>query len=230
MTTGAFSTILACQPIPWMFYAYLGPAPVAAGLLGGLILLLVVVAIKSAIFAYLMGRRRVRAFLVMVLANIISTAVGIFHSFLFMAPSLLLIGLGLLCVSGFVVGRFYAGVTPRDIQAQNRLAIWTAVATALLAIVAVVITSLAQSIAYDSTLLFLLLKALAFFIALSCGIALTVGWEGMVAAAILRREDSHAIVRAALGANVWTFLGVFLIGAIIALPVRLRRTDFLWPY
>jgi hypothetical protein len=104
-----------------------------------------------------------------------------------------------------------------------------ALLTVLAAIVSSFLAMCAASYSWGgSSMPFWVMKTGALFVALLFGIAMTTGWESLVAARFFAGDDRLAVANAALKANLWTFFGIFFVGAIIALPIRMRRTDFLW--
>jgi hypothetical protein len=66
------------------------------------------------------------------------------------------------------------------------------------------------------------------FAGLLVTILITIGFEGgLILTCAPNGYVNNRTIRAVVAANIWTFLIVFLIGAIIALPLRMRHPDFM---
>jgi hypothetical protein len=221
--------LLACEPIPWMIYAWTGPSLSTLLLFKTLAILIFVVAIKSVLFTFFLGKGIVRGLLAMVVANAVSTVPGVLQSLMFAAPVMYVTGLLLLFASAYVVGSFFGSLQGPGGKAITTSGTGFALLTVLAAIVSSFLAMCAASYSWGgSSMPFWVMKTGALFVALLFGIAMTTGWESLVAARFFAGDDRLAVANAALKANLWTFFGIFFVGAIIALPIRMRRTDFLW--
>lgn len=221
------TTLLACEPIPWMLYVYMGPTVSGAMIFLSIAALAIVVAIKSSLFALMLPGGRSRAFFVMVIANVASTVLGIFHGMVFGWPAL---GVMIIFISSIIVGDFLAKIKLVPHAMFLSTGFLLGVVSVVLVVSSAIIMHHAQSIAHEGTLYFLTIKAGALFLALLCSIALTTGWEGIVAIRLIPDRPPGEVFLAIVKANLWTFFGIFLIGALIALPIRMSRPNFLWPY
>ncbi len=225
------TSLLACEPVPYIAQMWMGPAINLSIVTNTLIALAIVVSIKSFLFACLARVGIARGFFMMVAANVVSTIPGLMVAASLSIPGLpCFVGFGL-----FILFTWWAGGYVSE-QLENTSWRWltkdnfvslTFFALFISIITCVFMMNLRVEPGY--ILQFFVIKWFAFFMGLIASIALTIGWEGSVVACMAPAgADQNKLLRATVAANLWTFFGVFLIGALIALPHRLKRRSFLY--
>ncbi|MDK2971054.1 MAG: hypothetical protein PWP23_809 [Candidatus Sumerlaeota bacterium] len=220
-----------CEPIPVLFFLWSGPANGAGFLAGSLAVFVLVIAAKCAIF----GRLGPEGFGVnawrMLLANIVSTVAGLFVGGSFASSAFSLLMLLALIVLAFPAGRILTQGLAGTKWEKTSGAKLAGILLVLAIFSSVAFTVFLISIHPDlHIVLYWTVKVATLFCGLGTSIVLTSILEALVIARISPVNDHGEILRAAVAANLWTFFGVFLIGAIIAFPVRMKRPrDFLMP-
>lgn len=226
----------ACTPVPVVGILLAGSTPFAGFVTGTVVGLLVVVAIKCAIFARFAGYGIRRGLVDMFVANIVSTMPGLILGGLIASSSGIFIGLAITgCVLSIVAARVFAkgAATQYPSATARSLAFLTCGAM----FGCFILTSMALmyspwDIMQDRTtaLAYWAVKTLGVFLGLGAAIAVSVVFEGAV---IFRahRKDEDFPHRRALDAVVKANLGVFLLasvaGALMSLPERLSTPGFL---
>ncbi len=228
-------SLLACEPVPVIWAALAGPGLTLSWAWKGLAALACVVIIKSLVFAGYARMGWIRGFAMMILGNVVSTIPGLVIGVLMGAGPLsaLLVGLALLYGTSLLAGRaFDKGFrkTSWSWLTASRFASLSTLFGLGSGILLILITK--GTLANLPPLLFLSLKALAFFFLMLCSIGITIGFE---AGAVLflaghRTVKPQHVLSAAVRANLVVFFAAFLLAALAALPIRMRRSDFLWPY
>ena len=168
----------------------------------------------------------------MVLANAASTLPGLLLGAVFASPPVLLLALPLVYAFTYGLAKRasdeLAGMTNGRVQRPSRLAAWMTIVS----LVALVPTGLLNSPGeWSSTAAYFTTKALALFFLLLPSIILTILWESLVVLPLSPKgSDRQAVFRAVVRANLATFATLFFVGAALAIPIRLRRGDWMMPF
>jgi hypothetical protein len=166
----------------------------------------------------------------MALANLVSTIPGVIIGALVASSAATVVGLVLLGTLTAVVGRLFC----RDLVGtrwHNMGMGWFALFTCVLALGSFAggqalmgpPDPLVAPVTYWSIKLFAVTTG---FVA---SLVFTVLWEGVVVVRFAEPAERPRVLKATLDANVWTFLVIFLVGALVALPVRMRNPDGMYP-
>ena len=224
-------TAFACQPVVTLMMSLSGPAPLLNAT-GGMmaVFLLLVIAIKCYLYARLVGYGRVRAASQMFVANIISTLTGVFIGVLMASGEIALIGF---VVAPLMIVPFARRCLKEDASArayQGNLLAFTILLMALL--LASLFAHLALDPAGPSKAAYFALKSGALFLSFSASIIMTVFIEAGFILKRMRKVPEYGnlgILPATLRATLASMLIAAIIGAAFALPVRLSRSDFMFP-
>lgn len=226
----------ACTPVPVVGILLAGSTTFAGFVTGTLVGLLVVVAVKCALFARFAGYGMRRGLVDMFVANIVSTVPGLILGGLIASSSGVFIGLAASgCVLSIVAARVFAkGASTQYPYATARsLAVLTCGAMLgcfLLSSMALMYSPWDIMQDWATALAYWAFKTCGVFLGLGAAIAVSVVFEG---AAIFRvhRKDRDFPHGRALDAVVKANLGVFLLasvaGALMSLPERLSTPGFL---
>jgi hypothetical protein len=226
-------SLLACEAIPLMVYMWSPTALQGAFLFSSFLALAIVVAIKSVLFVRFSRIGWARGVGFMVAANVVSSVPGFLVAGLLSSSFLTWAGLLIaLPLSAWIVGLFFASSlkgTQWSWLSPDRFATATFVLGAV-SLVGAWILSYSAWAAEQGPAVYFTLKAAALFVGLLPGVALTIGWEGLIACSLGLRYglDRGNILRAVVKANLWTLLGVFFLAALIALPIRLRTPGLMY--
>jgi hypothetical protein len=217
---------LACEPLPPLLVLFVVPSLMSGpvmGWLGVVVGLAVGIGIKCAAFVYFEPALPPwRALGVMLLANVVTTGVGLFIAIALTLPPLLY------------------GLT---FAPMRRLACWVrrpwvgphtlAVVGTLLFLASYILFYLAraQMALGGSWLLYWGLKLAYLYPALIASLGLTTLWEEWLVSRWVRSEDAPPSCYASvLRANLVMLLLLVGVAAAAALPKRLAAPDFLWPW
>lgn len=225
-------TLLACEPILPIVYVFLGPVMAFSAAKVGGAALVGVVGLKMVLFARRSGLPPVRAALLMLGANAATTVIGAVVGVLLGSgpPEVVLPGAAALGV----VTAIGARVAARGLKGTSweRLTPGTFGAVSVLLVVwSLFCFGIMQNVLYDPNwdpLEYWALKVLGLFGALGSSIILTVSLETAIILTLSRPREPQRVLGAAVWANLVTLLVAFSVGAALAIPHRLRRTDFLW--
>lgn len=233
---GASLPASACTPVPVVGMLLSGSAPFAGFITGTLVGLLVVVAIKSMLFAHFASYGMRRGMVDMLVANIASTVPGLILGGLIASSSGIFIGLALSgCVLSIVAARVFAkGAATHYPSATART---LAVLTCAAMLGCFMLTSISLEfqpgeIVQDraTALAYWAFKTCGVFLGLGAAIAVSVVFEGAVIFRAHRKDEDFPHCRA-LDAVIKANLGVFLLasvaGALMSLPERLSTPGFL---
>lgn len=214
----------ACEPVVPFIYT-VAPLFGFSAASGSAVVLLVVVAAKSVLFAFFERRiPRIRAAALMFLGNVLTSIIGVLVASIGSGAGW--IGLGIVAVSGWLPSRRLAEVAPRKwFMPTSRVSAAILITGSLLA--SLVLFAAAQGAIYSHAMAaYWAIKLLAIFLALLASITLTTAWEEWV---IWRysRDRSIEYFEPVLRTNLYVLLLLMTVGAAIMLPKRLKSPDFL---
>ncbi len=219
-----------CEPIPIVFFVWGGPSLSLAFLTRSLLALVVVVFVKSILFASFARVGAARGFFSMVGANGVSSIAGFLLAIalgsgteLGFAALLILMAIGSAvaktCCRGFQ-GTRWGFLTPG----------FFITATAVLAIVSLVVGFILTGVDPSESLAgYWLVKTIGATVGVAGSLTFTILWEGAVVSAMNRKADANILMKATVASNLWAFFIFFLIGAAIALPQRLKHPGGVLP-
>jgi hypothetical protein len=229
------NSLTACMPVPIYFFAY---SPPQISLLFVFSWALIgVILIKSVLFAWFSDLNKFKAFGLMVGANFVSTAPGLLIGGSFIVPPIgaVIFLIGLPFLSYHIGGMFEDGFRKAGYGwLTQRKFCYLVVVLSLFSLFFVSQGVLSNFMfrygegTNQQITLYFIYKAIMMFAGLSVTLLLTIAFEGGVIFSLI--DDDQTTQRnacAVVAANIWTFLIVFLIGAIIALPLRMRHPDFM---
>jgi len=213
---------LACEPVIPLAMLIAGPYVVAGSLIG----LLAAITLKCTIFSLserkLAGARAAR---LMLLANIITSIVGLFVALAVAAPAVLLALPLIYWLTLSPARRLKHRVGPRW---PRWLPPW---ATALLLTFSLVISYVlffwSRELALDAPVTYWLLKLGYVYAALAISMGLTTLWEEALVARWAKAAATVSYFPAVLRSNLYAFLVLMLIAAVRVLPERLESANFL---
>lgn len=226
------AALLACEPVPFVAAMFAGPGPTEAYILGTGGVLAVVVAIKCAIFGWYLRDVFGSAIFAMLVANVASTVVGTFLGAMLATPPVAWISAILTGVVIFLAARkFDSEVTEGRpfLRHPGRLGFYGAIVAFLAMAVGGGAIFGADRDSDSVPWVYFALKFLSLLLALLPSLLLTILLEFRIASSMLSESGRARVFRAAAGATLWTFFGIFFIGAALALPKRLRHARFLLP-
>jgi len=215
----------ACEPILPLVQLFSGTLlyPGAVVLLGGTVLL------KALAFALFEKRLKWhRAIVLMLVANVLSSLIGLCLSLSAAVPTALLLFLPVVFALSVVpAGRLIAFNPWGYFGGFNRFVL--AGLVVVLFVATWVLFGLAQEVleSQGSLTVYWLLKFLYVYTALLISIGLTTMWEEWVVAGLARDQAAPSFLPSVLKANLVTFAVVVTISAAMMLPARLRAHDFL---
>lgn len=218
-----------CDPVPLMFYVW-GPSLSLTFFINSLLALLVIVTVKSILFACFARIGAVRGFLSMAAANVFSGIAG------FLLAVTLGSGTGLGLIALLVLMAIGGGIGKKCCQGfqgtrWERLTPGLFVgATVILAFASLLAGFLLTNVdPRDHLITYWLVKIVGATLGIAGSLAFSILWEGALVCAINRKADVHHLMKATVAANLWVFFIFFLIGAAIALPQRLRHPGGMLP-
>jgi len=223
--------LAACEPIPVIYFGLAGPAASAAFLWRGVAVLVFVVFVKSILFAAFAKCGWGRGSLAMLAANVVTTIAGVLVGVPMAAGPGVFVGYALLAAFAWGAGGWLAEAvadTEWRWLTRGRFFGWSLV-------LAFVSSALASGLTFGQAadlpiVAYLAMKSVVLFLLFLVSLGMTIGWELAVVAKLTPDDaDPDNLVRAAVRANLLTFFGVFLVGAIVAIPIRMRRRDFRYP-
>jgi hypothetical protein len=196
-----------------------------------------VIVLKSVLFAAFSGFGKVRAFFLMVYANVLSTIPGLLIGGMLARPAAgIFIGIPALAIFIGISAKFFEeGFKEAGLKSasKGRYSIVLFLLSMFTLFVLGWNTHLARPELYEDVsnvqlTIYFLLKWVTLFAGLLTTLLITIGVEGGL---ILKHAPEGHInpqtIRAVVAANIWTFLIIFLIGAIIAIPMRMRHPEWL---
>jgi hypothetical protein len=213
----ALSTV-ACEPIIPFMQVVGGPAIVT----GSAIALVIAVALKSLLFAMLQKRLSyVRAVLLMIGGNVITTFVGLIVAAMMGSAGLTLIGMPVVWVLCWMPSK-------RVAMTRNVGTIGLATAMTFALLVSVFFFAAAQGVLLDNQLvLYWGLKLTAVYLALIVSILLSVFWEEWFVWRVSRLPEEETFFAPVLRANIYVLLIIMVYAAAVVVPRRLSSPDFL---
>lgn len=218
--------VAACEPIIPLAQLFSG----AIATTGSLLILLGAITLKALAFSIFEERLPwYNAFLVMVLANIFSTCIGVALSVSAAVPTLFVIALPLVYILSFTPATRLVRYHPGGYLMGWNAHVIASIVTGLF-IGTWGLFGLAQSIiaANEPLVLYWVLKFLYVYSALVISIGLTTVWEEwVVARSVHQTLGGASCYSSVLKANLVTSFAIFGYAAIMMLPDRVRSSDFL---
>lgn len=224
---------LACEPVVPLAVLYAGEFSLAA-MARSAPFFIVVVAVKCAAFAWF-SRRLLswhKAAVLMLVANIASTAIGIIASMPFAVPAFIVVAIPIVFAVSLLPARRYSHWLNGQLKFRVSARAVAGIATAIF-ISSIVLFGQAQGLLASRSGAALgwywAAKLLYIYLALLLSVALTIYVEDSVVSALARREggESTPYLAAVARTNLAALLLITLVGAIAVLPARFRSPDFL---
>ena len=219
----------ACEPLVPIIWAFLAPTAVGGFIFASGVGFIVIVAIKCAVFVWKSDFKSWSAVFYMLIANIVSTAVGIVVAVIAGNPMFIFV------IVGFLV--LLVAYTP-PAKRLHRLGKLSRIPEAgislllsLMTVATVFLFLFAAGVMEEGSLrLYWLLKIGASILAIGLSLFISVAYEETVISALYRRfrEETRSFMTPVLWANIIALFLIMLIGAAVALPKRLASPDFLY--
>ena len=217
--------VQACEPIWPLIQALGGPLALSRSF----IVLGVAVLAKALLFAVMQSRLSwVRAFLYMVLANVLTTAIGILVSASFTSPQLLLASVPLVWWLARTPSRRLVATAPAGSWLARRSSGGLAAFLAFAPILSLVFFALSASAQHShSYVTYWAMKLGCIYLALLVSLVLTVFWEEWAVAREAGELGSHVFVKPVFRANAIVLACVAVYAAARVMPLRMQSPDFL---
>jgi hypothetical protein len=169
------SPALACEPVV-PFMQVMAPA---LALTGSILVLVVAVVVKSALFAVFERRLpRLRAAWRMFLGNVLTSLVGLLvGAMIASAPGIWLVGVPLVCLLCWLPSRRLVKVAPLEWLARTSPAGLAAIMTTALLASCILFMAGRDAIRTHQLMLYWIIKLAAIFLALLASVTLTTVWE-----------------------------------------------------
>jgi hypothetical protein len=195
---------------------------------GSLFALSAAILLKSVVFAIFEGRiPRMRAALFMLLANVLTSFIGLIAAAMLGSGAIWLVGVPIVFVLCWLPARRLVGVAPRPWLARKSPG-----GVAVLMTVALVASCLLFIVAQGAILtnklfLYWAIKLVAVYLALIASIALTTIWEEWAIWRLSSRPENASFFASVLRSNLYVLVLVMAVAAGLMLPKRLKSPDFL---
>ena len=216
--------LFANEPLVPLIMLFLAPTTFGGAAFASLLGFLLIVIVKCVVFIIKSDFKRIRAVLYVLIANVVSTLIGTVVAVMFTSSDILFMGIIIL----FLVFLLPARRLKHFKRFEKNSTWFIAFALTLITLVTVVIFSF--MIGYQaSSHVYWPLKIILSTIAIIISLLISVLYEEAVIARLykLQTKEEKSFLIPVLWSNIIGVGVIVLIGAIIALPARLKSPDFL---
>jgi hypothetical protein len=216
--------LYANEPLVPLIMLFLAPTTFGGAAFASFLGFLLILLVKCIVFILKSDFKTIRAVLYVLIANVVSTLVGTVVAMMFTSSDVLFMGIIVL----FLVFLLPARRLKRYKRFEKNSTWFIAFALTLITLITVVIFSF--MIGYQaSPHIYWLMKVLLSTIAIVISLLISVVYEEAVIAKFykLQTKEEKSFLIPVLWSNIIGVGVVVLIGAIIALPARLKSPDFL---
>lgn len=216
--------VYANEPLVPLIMLFLAPTTLGGAVFASLLGFVLILVIKSIVFISKSDFKTIRAVLYVLIANVISTLVGLVVAMMFTSSDILLMGIIIL----FLVFLLPARRLKRFKRFEKNSTWFIAFALTLVTLTTIVIFSF--MIGYQaSPHIYWPMKVLLSTIAIVISLLISVLYEEAVIAKLykLQKKEEKSFLMPVLWSNIIAVGAIVLIGAIMALPTRLKSPDFL---
>ena len=216
--------LFANEPLVPLIMLFLAPTTFGGAVFASFIGFLLILIVKSIVFIIKSDFKKIRAVLYIIIANIVSTLVGTVVAVMFTSADILFMGIIVL----FLVFLLPARRLKHFKRFEKNSTWFIAFALTLITLITVVIFSF--MIGYQaSPHVYWPLKIILSTIAIIISLLISVLYEEAVIAKLykLQTKEEKSFLIPVLWSNIIGVGVVVLVGAIIALPARLKSPDFL---
>lgn len=216
--------LFANEPLVPLIMLFLAPTTFGGAAFASLLGFLLIVIVKCVVFIIKSDFKRIRAVLYVLIANVVSTLIGTVVAVMFTSSDILFMGIIIL----FLVFLLPARRLKHFKRFEKNSTWFIAFALTLITLVTVVIFSF--MIGYQaSPHVYWPLKIILSTIAIIISLLISVLYEEAVIARLykLQTKEEKSFLIPVLWSNIIGVGVIVLIGAIIALPARLKSPDFL---
>ena len=215
----------ACEPV-LPFTQVMVPA---LALSGSVLVLLVAVLIKSALFAIFEQRLpHLRAAVRMFLGNVLTSFVGLLVAVMIASsPAIWFVGVPLVCFLCWLPSRRLVKVAPMRWVGRTSPTIVAGIMTTALLGSCILFMVGRESLEIHKLVLYWIIKLAAIFLALFASVALTTVWEEWVIWRLSSRPEGTEFFAPVLRATLYVVLLVMAVDAAFIFPKRLKSPDFL---
>lgn len=216
--------VYANEPLVPLIMLFLAPTTLGGAVFASLLGFVLILVIKSIVFISKSDFKTIRAVLYVLIANVISTLVGLVVAMMFTSSDMLLMGIIIL----FLVFLLPARRLKRFKRFEKNSTWFIAFALTLVTLTTIVIFSF--MIGYQaSPHIYWPMKVLLSTIAIVISLLISVLYEEAVIAKLykLQKKEEKSFLMPVLWSNIIAVGAIVLIGAIMALPARLKSPDFL---
>ena len=219
------SPAFTCEPVVHVLQVMVP----ALALSGSIVVLVLAVVVKSALFAIFERRLPpLRAAWRMFLGNVLTSLVGVLVAALIASGAgTWLIGIPLVCLLGWLPSRRLVKVAPLAWLARISPIGLGAIMTGALLTSCVLFIGGQENIRTHQLLAYWITKLAAIFLALLASVTLTTVWEEWVIWRLSSRPEGAGFFRPVLRANLYVRVLVMAIPAVLILPKRPKSPDFL---
>jgi hypothetical protein len=216
--------LYANEPLVPLIMLFLAPTTAGGAVFASLLGFLLILLIKIIVFIIKSDFKTIRAAIYVLIANVVSTLVGIVVAMMFTSPDILFMGIIVL----FIVFILPARRLKHHKRFEKNSAWFIAFVLTLITLITIVIFSF--MIGYQATPhVYWLLKVILCTIAIIISLLISVLYEEAVIARFYKwqTKEDKSFLKPVLWANIIAVAVIVLIGAIIVLPARLKSPDFL---
>lgn len=215
----------ACEPVV-PFMQVMMPA---IALSGSIVVLVVAVVVKSALFAVFERRLpHLRAAWRMFLGNVLTSFVGLLVAVMIASSAgIWLVGVPLVCFLCWLPSRRLVKVAPLRWLERISPAILAGTMTSALVASCILFMVGRGAIETHQLVLYWIIKLVAIFLALFASVTLTTVWEEWVIWRLSSRPEGAGFFGSVLRTNLYVLVLVMAVPAVLILPKRLKSPDFL---
>jgi hypothetical protein len=218
------AVLYANEPLVPLIMLFLTPTTLGGAVYASLLGFVLILLIKCAVFIWKSDFKRIRVILFILIANIVSTLVGLIVAMMFTSSDMVFMGIVVLFLILLIPARRLKIFKPFTRQSTFFIAFYMT----LITLITVVIFSF--MVGYQaSPHIYWPLKILLSIIAIAISLTISVLYEETVIARLYRsyaKQDKNFLVPV-LWSNIVATAVIVLIGALMALPLRLRAPNFL---
>jgi len=216
--------LFANEPLVPLIMLFLAPTTFGGAAFASLLGFLLILLVKCIVFILKSDFKTIRAVFYVLIANVVSTLVGTVVAMMFTSSDILFMGIIVL----FIIFLLPARRLRRYKRFEKNSTWFIAFALTLITLITIVIFSF--MIGYQaSPHIYWPLKVLLSTIAIVISLLISVLYEEAVIAKFykLQTKEEKSFITPVLWSNIIGVAVIALVGAIIALPARLKSPDFL---
>ncbi len=218
------SFLCANEPLVPLMILFLGPTTFGGLFFGSLIGFILIIVVKCGIFLWKSDFKSVWVILYILLANVVSTFIGIVVAGMFTSSMMMPIGIVIL---------YFIFIPParrmRQFKHFSRNSAWfIAFVLMIMTVITVVIFGIMAGF-METPYIYWPLKIVMCTLGVALSLLIIVLYEEAVISGLykIHKKEKKSFVKPVLWANIYAFGALMLLGAAIALPKRLSSPDFL---